>query len=239
MADVNAYYNNIGTALAPQQKAVDTATSQYQNDLIGGSNLTQQLQDALNNKVNNSKDLSNQMATTMADYFQAPSAARVKYADIWDPAVREKLVAGDVAQALQPYDVFSNILKTRTGNLADLVSNGVAGWKAKTDADLAGITSAQNNYSNTMDQYKLANSQYEFAHPHAAAGTAGIQSLIDEFEKQMNRSKTPQDNGLKLPAEQNPAYTPSGKIDPNNLPMSDGGQWIWNPSLGLWSPVIS
>ena len=73
MADpINGYYQGVAQTLAPQQQAVSDATSQYQNDLIGGSNLTQQLTDALNNKVNNNQDLSDQMATTMSNYFQAP-----------------------------------------------------------------------------------------------------------------------------------------------------------------------
>jgi hypothetical protein len=241
---IDQYYAGLSNTLAPDQTKINTASAKYSNDLVGGSDLTQKLTDALNNKVNNNEDLNDQMAGTMSNYFQAPSTARVKYANIWDPAQREKLVAGDVAQALQPYDVFSNILKTRQGNLADLVKNGVAGWTAQTSADQNDVTNAQNNYNNKVGLMGQATSMYNATEPPASTIKSPMEQLIEK--KIMDTINGSGSGGkMQMPTETQPAYSPaltpaqrknieSGK----GAYISPGGQWYWDYTTDNWLPIV-
>src|SRR5574343_1345178 len=75
-----------------QQGATDAAGTVGQLGSMSGS-----IVDALNTSIqdayNNNQDIIGGLDTATAQYFQAPSEARVKYQDIWNPFQRENLVS--------------------------------------------------------------------------------------------------------------------------------------------------
>jgi len=134
MEDLQSYYTNpdIAQAEAAATDAAKTAV-QYQS---AASLLPSKLKDAIQQKLNYNKDIIESKNKAMSEYFQAPSAAREKYQNIWNPFTREKLVAQERAQAYLPFANLTDILRERQGTIADIINAGVGAFGADVAAKM-------------------------------------------------------------------------------------------------------
>ena len=119
MPDLQSYYTDPSIQEAQQTaEGAATTAAEYQS---AASLLPSKLKDAIQGKLDYNKDIIESKNKAMAEYFKAPSMAREKYQDIWNPFSREKLVAEERAQAYLPFANLTDILGERQGTIADIV----------------------------------------------------------------------------------------------------------------------
>ena len=133
-----------GEATGAAQRA-----SQYSS---ASSTLPFKLREAVMTKLNYNKDLIESQNKALAEYISAPSVAREKYQDVFNPFQREKLVTQERAQAYEPYANLTDILGARMGTIGDIVGAGTAGWQAQTQAAQGEAELASSRYTNKFSQ---------------------------------------------------------------------------------------
>ena len=160
---ISNYLDGIQNATSGQQTDVNTATTDLSALQTGGGTLVAKLKEALNNKLNNNRDLLNQQADTMQNYFNAGAGAREKYQDVWNPFKKANLVQQERSMALRPYDVLSGVLENRMGSVNDIVQSGVQGWQGMTDAAGTRLSGAQSALATALQAYLAASGQQQAA----------------------------------------------------------------------------
>ena len=148
MSEVPGYIKQAEQAAAEAQGvAGNTAAGQY----TIGDIITKKLTEA----YAYNKDIISQLDQSTSDYFSAPSEARVKYQDIFNPFQRENLVSQYVGNKALPMLSHANVLGARMGGVADIVRSGVAGYQAKSARETAKANAAQTNYENLLGEFQL------------------------------------------------------------------------------------
>lgn len=160
---INDYLKGIENYTSGQQADVKTAAGNLAELQTGAGSLPNKLKEALNTKLNNNKDIINQQSDVMQQYFAAPSAARAKYQNVWNPFEREKLVAQERTMALKPYDTLTGVLDQRMGNVADITEAGVQGWQGMVNAAATQLEAAQTRLGSALQAYQIAGGQQEAA----------------------------------------------------------------------------
>jgi len=150
------YLSEIQSYTAPAREQATAAGVKVAETLKGGATLPFKLKEALNEKLNYNKDLIEQRSGAMADYFSAPSEARAKYEDVWNPFQREALTQRYTAQQLAPFQTLTSLLDQRMGSVADVVGQGVAGWQGVTQAAQQMSNLAQTQYQSAFNEYAKA-----------------------------------------------------------------------------------
>jgi len=172
------YYNTpeLQAAKAKAQEAGQTAV----NYASAAGLLPTKLREAIQNKVNYNQDIIKEQNEAMADYFAAPSQARVDYQNIWNPFEREKLVARATSNAYAPYATLTDALGQRMGRIDDIVSAGTGAFNA-------GVTASQGAYDllrqDYTDQLSLADTlagiaKWDYEQKKSGSGGFDLSSLF-------------------------------------------------------------
>lgn len=254
-----AYYDDptLQNAQMEAQTAGSTAVA-YQS---AASQLPAKLKEAVMGKLDYNKDLIEQKNKAQAEYFATPSAAREQYQDIWNPFEREKLVAGERAQAYQPYANLTDILSQRLGNVGDVINQGVGAFNSDVAAKQGAYQLAQQKYNDLLQMAQLkqqqanieeaarnANTQQEFENQLAlmklqeggssggGGGISGIGSIFDFLG--LGGGGGYQQTEQKPPQ---PTGIDFARNKPNLLKgeawLSPGGQWAFDMETMQWWPV--
>ena len=157
------YLQGIQRATSGEREDVKTATSDLSNLQIGAGSLITKLKDALNTKLNNNRDIINQQAETMQNYFNSGAMAREKYQNVFNPFEKAKLVQQERSMALRPYDVLSGVLENRMGDVNDIIQSGVQGWQGLMDAAGTRLDSAKASLATALQSYLAATGQQQAA----------------------------------------------------------------------------
>jgi hypothetical protein len=231
---IDQYTNN--PELTAAGTAADTATQTATQYQTAASMLPAALKDAINQKLDYNKDLINEKNTSMVNYFNAPSAARVQYQDIFNPFQREALVQQATNQAYLPYQNNVDILGQRLGSIQDIISRATGAFGAN-------VTSAQGAAQLAADKYArlfgLAGAKSDVAYKQAqlaksGSGDSGLGSLADILAI-LGGGGGGESNSQ--PSEPQPINPPPN--DPqyvNTNWRSPEGQWEWNKQYQSWVP---
>ena len=166
---INDYLTGIDRFTSGEKQDVQTASQNLADLQTGAGSLPNKLKEALNKKLNYNKDIINQQSDVMQQYFAAPSAARAKYQDVWNPFEREKLVAQERTMALKPYDTLTGVLDQRMGDVADITTAGVQGWQGMVDAASTQLNAATTRLGTALQAYQIAGGQQSAADELALA----------------------------------------------------------------------
>lgn len=225
------YLKSIENYTAQPKQELAGATSELAGLQTAAGGLPAKLRQALNEKLNYNKDIINQQADTMQSYFNAGPQAREKYRDVWDPFKKAELVQQDRSMALRPYDVLQSVLDQRTGDVKDIVSEGVSGWQGLVNAATTKAQLAQSNLASALDDYKQAVSmdqwEREFNKPKGGgAPKSDFEQMIENLI--MNEFNT--DNNVNGYVE--PPETPSKAGIKKEWPIGSGVVWTSNAQGG-------
>ena len=187
MADINDYLKNYQTvqsslpATPPMpQQLTDTSnqlTSANQNLTSlssGAGDFSKKLEQALLEHYDYNKDLITQRNQAQTSYLSAPEEARQKYSDIFDPFAREALISKHVAQKLEPYSTYTDLLGERKANIADIVGKTNTGYQANVQAARDLVNSLTGNYNRQWGEY-----QQGISNQQSQAKTT--QDLLDQY----------------------------------------------------------
>jgi len=222
-----------GEATGAAQKATQYASA--------SSTLPFKLREAVMGKLNYNRDLIEQQNKALAEYISAPSAAREKYQDVWNPFQREKLVTQERAQAYEPYANLTDILGQRMGTISDIVGAGTAGWQSQVQGAQGAAELASGLYSNKFsymkalmdaavkeEEARLARQQEGRLGSDGGEGT-DLASLLKKALGLGDGEST------VTPTEPMPEGTPTR---PDVFWQSPGGQWAWDFETKQWVPVV-
>jgi len=170
MPDLQQYYQD--PSIQEAQTTAETAATTAAEYQSAAALLPSKLKDAVQGKLNYNKDIIEAKNRAMAEYFKAPSAAREKYQDIWNPFSREKLVTEERAQAYLPFANLTDILKERRGGIADIIEAGTGAFQADVLAKGSAADISRQTY---QDKLNLASLLADAAYKEAslAKGRAG------------------------------------------------------------------
>ena len=230
---MNDQYTN-NPDLTAAGTAADTAAqtaSQYQT---ASQMLPAALKSAINEKLDYNKDLINQKNISMTDYFNAPSAARLQYQDIFNPFQREALVSKSVNNAYLPYANNQDILTQRLGSISDIINQATGAFGAQVTSAQGAATAAENKYARLFGlagaKQNQSNWQYEQTHS-ASGGSGGLGDLTPTVPTNNEGTKSP-------PTEPQPInLPPNGPQYANTKWRSPEGQWEWNNQYQAWVPA--
>lgn len=185
---INDYLTGIDRFTSGEKQDVQTASQNLADLQTGAGSLPNKLKEALNEKLNYNKDIINQQSDVMQQYFAAPSAARAKYQDVWNPFEREKLVAQDRTMALKPYDTLTGVLDQRMGDVADITTAGVQGWQGMVDAASTQLNAATTRLGTALQAYQIAGGQQSAA-DELALSVAQFNEANRQFNATMEMNK--------------------------------------------------
>lgn len=240
MAELQQYYQT------PELEQARTESESAQKKAVAyqsaSSLLPSKLRQAIMEKTEYNKDIIAEQNKKMAEYFAAPSAAREKYQDIWNPFTREKLVTEERTQAYAPYATLTDILSQRMGNIADIIGQGTGAFQAATTAAQGEASIAQQGYQNALNLAQLL------------ANAAQTEEELRLREAELNKpSGGGSDMGSLLgllaglipgaggeepsPTEPKPSGPPSASLRARGITIrSPGAQWYWDPEYNEWIP---
>jgi len=245
MYDPSTPYNdpNLTAAQTSADNAANTAV-QYQS---ASSVLPNLLKTAINEKIDYNKGLIEAKNKSMVDYFNAPSAARLQYQDIFNPFQREALVEQAKNNAYLPYANNQDALTQRMGSLTDIINAATGAFGAQSNAAQGAASLAQNKYQNLFSLAGAKSSglaaqqsqkNWEYEQTHAKPSSAAPKSKIEqEIEDEIWRRLHPNGDGNGVvPTETPPTYSP-GKIGT----LSKGGQYIYakDPDTGMGEWMVN
>lgn len=185
---ITDYLTGIDRFTSGEKQDVQTASQNLADLQTGAGSLPNKLKEALNKKLNYNKDIINQQSDVMQQYFAAPSAARAKYQDVWNPFEREKLVAQERTMALKPYDTLTGVLNQRMGDVADITTAGVQGWQGMVDAASTQLNAATTRLGTALQAYQIAGGQQSAA-DELALSVAQFNEANRQFEATMAMNK--------------------------------------------------
>jgi len=230
------YYED--PALQQAQIEAQHAATTASNYQTAASLLPQKLKDAVNAKLDYNKDIIDQQAKAQAEYFKAPSAAREQYQDIWNPFEREKLVAGERAQAYQPYASLSGILGQRMGTIADIIGAGTGAFNASVSAQQGNAQLARQKYADLLNMAQLQEGRQQQQWENdltlqkllGTGGGSGLGGGGGVFVPDV-----PTTYNSPTPTEPMPTYVPRRTNVEYHSPQ---GQWIWSPEYKQWAMEV-
>lgn len=164
-----------------QQGAQEAAGTAGQLGSMAGS-ITDALNTAIQDAYNNNQDIIKGLDTATAKYYQAPSEARVKYQDIWNPFQRENLVSQYTSNQAIPMLSYSSLYGQRMGRAGDLLKAGTGAYESDVAAKQAAADLAQQTYENALTQYQLEEDKrrWEIEQKNKSAGeTSMLQQLLE------------------------------------------------------------
>lgn len=208
MGAYDQYFNT--PEIQNAQAATDTATKtamEYGSSLGG---LPEKLRQAVLEKFNFNKDLIEQRNKAAADYFAAPSADRVKYADIGNPMMTEKLVAQDKAALYEPWSNFNDLLTQRMGTI-DRTANSLY-QTAQSEYDMAkfGVDAARQKMNDLMTMAELKAKYNMDDKGKSPAEKAKDKVLIDSWLSGVDG--LPGMEGVMVPTDRQSAYLEGQKL---------------------------
>jgi hypothetical protein len=239
MASLQDPYNDPNLMAAQQQaQAATTQATAYQS---AASLLPQKLREAIMSKLDYNKDLIESQNKAMSEYFQAPSAAREKYQDVWNPFQRENLVAQERAMAYQPYANLTDLLGQRMGSVSDMIQSGTGAFNSAVTAQQGAAQLAAQNYQDLFQRAgALSDAAYkdaQLAKSSGGSGATGMQSFLDGL---MATMALLQQGGQTAsgPTEEKPTVKPEGSSWSQNVSewRSPQGQWKYDPAIKDWKP---
>ena len=237
MAALQKFYQDpsIGEAQRTAEVSATTA-AEYQS---AAALLPSKLKDAVQGKLDYNKDIIEAKNRAMAEYFKAPSAAREKYQDIWNPFSREKLVAEERAQAYLPLANLTDILKERRGGIADIIEAGTGASQADVLAkeSAAGIT--RQTY---QDKLTLASLLSDAAYKEGQLAKGGGDGIGGLLELLLGKGLG-EDVGLQAEPTEAKPQTSDAQIQrmqnsPEVMWRSPKGQWMFDFISNDWVPII-
>ena len=187
MADINDYLKNYQAvqsslpATPPMpQGLTDTsnqlsAANQSLTSLSSGAgDFSKKLEQALLEHYDYNKDLITQRNQAQTSYLSAPAVAREKYADVFNPFTKEKLVSQYTAQALEPYSTYTDLLGERKANIADIVGQTNTGYQSNVQAARDLVNSLTGTYGRQWNEYQqgISNQQSQ---------AKSVQDLLDQY----------------------------------------------------------
>ena len=144
-------------------------------------NFSDVLKNAITSKFGGNEDLIKQQAQQAAQYFQAPSEARVKYQDIFDPFERERLASQYQTQAGAGLETAQGLLQARRGSQAELLQSGLGGFQSYLGGLEAGAkakeSAYQTAYQKRQDELQKGLGQLETLMSSGAIATMGDKAL--------------------------------------------------------------
>lgn len=102
-----------------------------------------------------SKDVIGPLDTATMNYVSAPSRARMKFADVWNPTQKEALVSQYTGNEALPMLSLGSVLGQRFGRAEDLIGAGTRGFQAMAAAKQAEAESKRNAYADMLNEYQL------------------------------------------------------------------------------------
>lgn len=228
-----------------QQGAQDAAGTAGQLGSMAGS-ITDALNTAIQDAYSNNQDIIKGLDTATAGYFQAPSEARVKFQDIFNPFQRENLVSQYTTNKAIPMLSYSSLYGQRMGRAGDLLNAGVGAYESDVAAKRAAADLAQQTYENALTQYQLEEDRRRWDIQQAAANQPSMLEMLlqqllngegageigDDFEAETPDQPTSQYNA---PINTSPNLSNTGNITaytpPSNNIYNAGG--ISSPFSGI------
>jgi len=241
MYDPSTPYNdpNLTSAQTSADNAANTAV-QYQS---ASSVLPNLLKTAINEKIDYNKGLIEAKNKSMVDYFNAPSAARLQYQDIFNPFQREALVQQSTNNAYLPYANNQDALTQRMGSLTDIINAATGAFGGMTNAAQGAASLAQNRYSNLFSlagakssglaaQQAQKNWEYEQTHTKPSGGSSSLQEFQD-FADWWNKQQGNQTDKNDTTTYQEPPMSPARAGIEKEWPVGSGVVWVSN-NMGGW-----
>jgi len=144
----------------------------------------QQLKDAIMRHYEFNKDLIEQQSQARANFKTAPSEAREKYQDVFNPFTREKLVAQYRAQQGIPLDVATGLLDQRGANIADIIQSATPYANVAVEMQQGAAQAASDDFSRglQLSQFRLA--QEEASRDAASGGLTPAQQLVQKQQEE-------------------------------------------------------
>jgi hypothetical protein len=208
--------------LEESKQKVSSAMSNYTNLASGQATIAETLKQKALEAYKNNEDIVKPLDTATADYYNAPSVAREKYQDIFNPFTREKLVSQYTTNAGLPMQALSNVLGNRMGRIDDLIGSGTNAYKAQVTAAQDAVQQAQAEYDNLLKEY-------EINQKNAPSATSPIMAALQAILTGGGSTSTP-----TAPTEPEPMYSPGGN---QSGIKSAGGQWTWADNK--WIPTAT
>jgi hypothetical protein len=241
--DLQQYYKDPG--LEEARTGAQTAQTQASAYQSASSLLPEKLKQAIGEKLDYNKDIIEAKNKAMAEYFQAPSAAREKYQDIWNPFEREKLVAEERTQAYLPFANLTDILKERRGGITDIIGAATGLFGADVSAKQSAADISRQGY---LDKFGLADAMAGAAQAEAqlakGAGGGGTSGLGDIISLLQATGVIPGDEGAGQagPTEPKPEISEQQIQRMRNNPAvmwrSPEGQWYFDFETDDWIPIV-
>jgi len=203
--------------LTTAQQGAETAAK----DVASISSYAGSMHDALKKSIQqaykDNADVIGQLDTATAQYLQAPSEARVKFQDIWNPFQRENLVSQYTSNQAIPMMAWSGIYGQRMGRAGDLLNAGVGAYERDVAAKQAAAELAQRTYENALTQYQLEEDRRRWE-----AEQAGQQSLFDFLRQMQEQINNPVVKSFELdPEETEPVTKPMFNLKPGTVPVGN------------------
>ena len=223
MADnIMQYYQT--PELGAAKTAAESAQTKANEYTAGNALLPYKLKEAVLKKLNYNQDIIKQQSEAQANWFAAPSAAREKYQNVWNPTEREALVAKERAMAYQPYSELTDVLNTRMGNVSDIIGAGTGAYQAEGGLAQGQATLAQQKLADLYKQAEALTSALEWQ----KSMEQRQQEAAAEQEIAKRRVATEETTSKALAEKTNPEWTIAGyKV--GNVEISTGGG---TPSVG-------
>lgn len=125
----------------------------------GANNVESLLKQKLTEAYKANEDIVKPLDVATANYYSAPSVAREKYQDIFNPFTREKLVSQYTGVESLPMLSYSNLYGQRQGSIADTLKAGTGAYAAEAEAATNQAKVAQNTYDQMWNEYKFQEEQ--------------------------------------------------------------------------------
>jgi type II secretory pathway pseudopilin PulG len=198
-----------------QQGAQNAARAAGQLGSIGGS-ITDALNQSIQDAYNNNQDIIKGLDTATAGYFQAPSEARVKFQDIWNPFQRENLVSQYTTNQSIPMLSYSSLYGQRMGRAGDLLNAGVGAYESDVAARQAAADLAQQTYENALTQYQLEEDKRRWEIEQGAANQPSmLEMLLQQILQGGETGETGDDFEPETPSQPTSQYNAPINTTPN------------------------
>ena len=182
-----------------------------------------------------SQDIVKPLDVATQGYVSAPSVAREKYQDIFNPFSREKLVSQYTGTQALPMLSLSSILGQRLGRIEDVIGAGTRAYSAQSLAAQQAAQQQQGLYTDLLSQYgteqDLAQRAFEneWAIKQITGGditlpTGETVSIPSDIQRALAKKTGEDGGGVDLQAIL------------EALGLSGGGQELQSPP---WSPAVA
>lgn len=207
-----------------------TQMGQSLGNLVGGeASISDVLKQKITEAYSQNADIVAPLDVATQTYFQAPSVAREKYQNIFNPFAREKLVAQYQGNAALPMLSLSNIYGNRVGRIEDTLGAGIRGYEALVDTAKANYQAAKDEYSNRVNEYSLLNDLAQKAEQMKLAR--------EEFEYSKTKPRVGTEAERLAPVRQNVLNAARKGATLNDLTANYGSQLPISDIVELYTSV--